>query len=260
MTQESSSDTTETQTSETTATTDAAETTEATSAETATADAAEGDGILGSAADTDAGAGDADSGETKDGEAGDGAEAQADGLPDKYELTAPEGYDIDETVLAEATPIFHELGLGQEQAQKLVPLGQKLVERILQGQADEFAQTRAQWATEVKDDPEIGKANLKETQRLAAKALDRFIGPREVVDADGKPIIGQDGKPVIEPFRQLLIDTGLENHPVMVKAFRKIGMALAEDGTIARSGQGPATPKSREQILYPDDAPKADSA
>lgn len=260
MTQETSaSDTTATQTSETTATTDAAETANVeTGAATGAADA-DTDGILGSAAD--AGAGDG----AGDGEAADaadaGAEAAADaGLPEKYELTAPEGFEINETVLADATPVFQELGLGQEQAQKLVPLGQKLIENYESAKADEYAALRTQWANEVKADAEIGKGNLRETQRLAARALDTFIGPREILGEDGKPIIGQDGKPVIEPFRQLLIETGLENHPVMVRAFRKIGMALSEDGTIARGGQGPATPKSREQILYPDDAPKAAEA
>ena len=40
-------------------------------------------------------------------------------VPDKYEFKAPEGYEVDQKFLDDATPVLKELGLTQEQANKL---------------------------------------------------------------------------------------------------------------------------------------------
>lgn len=239
MTQETA-DTTETQTSETTAevveTPAVVETTE--------------DTILGEATET------TETVETPEA----AAEANLEGLPDKYELTAGEGFEIDATVLEEATPIFKELGLGQEQAQQLVPLGEKLISQYEAAKADEFAAIRAEWAREVKEDAEIGKGNFAETQRLCGKALDVFTGPQFVMGEDGKPLLNEDGKPVPSEFRQFLNETGIGNHPVFVKVFREIGSAISEEYIAARGQTNPAVPKSREELLYPEDVRKAGNA
>lgn len=255
MTQETSAtETTDTQTS----TTEAGATTsvETTDAVTGTEGTADGDETLLGAAAADDGAGDSEGSADASGETGDGAEASADGLPEKYELTAPEGFEINEAVLSEATPVFKELGLGNEQAQKLMPLGAKLIESHEQAKADEFAAVRAGWAQETKADKDIGGANLKDTQRLAAKALDTFVGPQYLLDDKGEKVLGQDGKPIPNEFRQLLNESGMGDHPAMARFLRKVGEAVAEDGTIARGNSGPAVPKSREEALYPDDVPK----
>lgn len=254
MTQETSA--TET-TDTTTSTTDAAASVETTDAVTGTEGTADSDdtSLIGSAT-ADDGTGDGATDGAADGAAGEGAQASTDGLPEKYELTAPEGFEINEAVLAEATPVFNELGLGNEQAQKLMPLGAKLIESHEQAKADEFAAVRAGWAQETKADREIGGAQLKETQRLAAKALDTFVGPQYLLDDKGERVLGQDGKPIPNEFRQLLNESGMGDHPAMARFLRKVGEACSEDGTIARGNSGPAVPKSREEALYPDDVPK----
>lgn len=244
----------------TTAATDADATANASdaNADTGAATAAAGaddTSILGSATDADAGTGDG----TGDGEAADagGADNKAK-ADDKTDATVPETYElkvtakdaegkdveveIDTALLDEATPVLKDIGLTNEQANKLAPLVLKVEERVLQRQNDEFAVTRADWAKQVKADTEIGGANIKETERLAAKALDHFVGPAVTTDAEGNEVRNE--------FRQLLDETGLGNHPVMVRAFRNIGMAIAEDGTVARGNSTAATPKSREEILY----------
>ena len=55
------------------------------------------------------------------------AEAPA-GPPEKYEL-AMEGVTLDEGLVAEAEPIFRELGLSNDQANALLPLAPKLMEK-----------------------------------------------------------------------------------------------------------------------------------
>ncbi|ODP39262.1 hypothetical protein BFL28_10640 [Sphingomonas turrisvirgatae] len=169
--------------------------------------------------------------------------AAADGPPEAYELTAPEGMTLDEETLAEADPVFRELGLSNEAAQKLVPIAAKFGERIAANAAqsanqvilNEVIAQRKEWAETAKSDPEMGGAKWDETIELSAKALDAL------------------GYPKGSPFRSFLTDSGLGNHPEMIRAMRKIGGMVSEDGDFPRGDMGAPVPKSREEILYPND-------
>jgi hypothetical protein len=161
-------------------------------------------------------------------DAGDGATPKAaDGPPETYELApvkiagedgAEIEVEIDQALLAEATPFFKEAGLSNEQANQLAPLALKVQERILAKQADDFAALRTDWAKEAKKDKEIGGKNWAETESLAAKALDTF------------------GAGEGSEFRKLLTESGFGDHPEMIRMFRKIGEKLGEDSAI-RSGE-----------------------
>jgi hypothetical protein len=188
------------------------------------------------------GAGDsaAATGDGKDDDSKDGAN----GLPEKYDINLTvkdaEGKDqkveLDPALIDEATPVFKELGLGNEQANKIVALVPQVQARMAQQQQDEFAAVKADWAKSAEQDPEIGGKNWKQSQQFAARALDAFGAEK-----------GSD-------FRALLDDTGLGNHPEMIRMFRKIGEAVGEDGLFARGDAKPAK-KSREEELYPEDVP-----
>lgn len=78
---------------------------------------------------------------------------------------------------------------------------------------EQFKAQRAEWMKAVETDPEIGGANLAETQRLAMLAIERFYPPE---------------------LRQHLRTTGFGDHPLMVRLARSIGAAMAED----KPGQG----------------------
>jgi len=191
----------------------------------------------------------------KEGEGeGEGAE---DTVPEgDYELTAfkvGEGddaveYAVDKELLDDFTPVMKEAKLGvkgaQKLAEKVVP---KLFENFNKQQQDLFAATRADWAKDAQADPELGGKNWKATESNVARALDHFVGPTEFTD--------DKGEKQANPFRVLLNETGLGNHPEMIRAFNKIGKALAEEGILARGG-GAGLKPSREEILYPEDAPK----
>ena len=60
--------------------------------------------------------------------------------------------------------------------------------------------------------------NWTETTRLAARARDHYGAPSEI----------KDGKETNE-FRVLLNESGLGNHPVMIRMFRSIGADLSEE-------------------------------
>lgn len=167
------------------------------------------------------------------------AKAALFGAPDgDYEISGlPEGTVIDTDALAALTPIAKELGLSNDGASKLANIYAEQLPRITQGVTDQIlashAATTKGWADEaveaVKTDTAFGGKPLPEVQAIAAKALDRFGGTE---------------------FRQYLADTGLGNHPAMVKAMFLAGSAIAEDTTFERGSNVPPT-KTREEKYYP---------
>jgi hypothetical protein len=215
------------------------------------ADAGSDDSFLG-AAKTDAGDGDGDAGKDADADgdkdAGDGDDkaAASDGPPETYELNVTvkdaEGKDvpveIDQALLAEATPVLKELNLTNDQANKVAALVPKVTERMLTRQADEFSALRADWAKEARADKEIGGSNWKETETLAAKALDTF------------------GATEGSEFRKLLNESGFGDHPEMIRMFRRIGEKLGEDPLTPSASGGKAEKPDRVRTLYPNDLPK----
>lgn len=164
-------------------------------------------------------------------------EAAAPVTPDTYELTAPDGVTLDAESVAAATPVFKELGLSNEQANKLVPVAAQFAERI-QTQANQailadVAKTRADWLATAKADPEIGGAKYDETIKTAAAALDGL------------------GFVKGSPFRVLLDESGLGNHPDMIRAFFKVGQAIGDDGFV-RTDTGGARKRTDAELFYGD--------
>jgi hypothetical protein len=184
---------------------------------------------------------------SKEGE-GDSEADAPEGPPEAYELTPPEGMTLDAETLAEADPVFRELGLNNDQANQLVPLAAKFGERIAAQAAEATNQTilnevtaqRKAWVTEAKADPEIGGANWDASVDLSAKALDAL------------------GMPKGSPFRTFLSESGLGNHPEMIRAFSKVGALVSEDGDFVRGDSGAAVKPNRLAALYPNDVPKAE--
>lgn len=158
-------------------------------------------------------------------------------VPEAYELNV-EGLDLDKAAIDEATPVFKEVGLSNEQASKLMPAAAKFRDKVadatLQSIVDAGAQQRAAWETATRADPELGGPKMEETLHLSAKALDAL------------------GYPDGSEFRQVLTETGFGNHPEMVRMMRKIGEMVSEDG-FPRPGATSASQISAEKRLYPND-------
>lgn len=165
------------------------------------------------------------------------AEAPA-GPPEKYEL-AMEGVTLDEGLVAEAEPIFRELGLSNDQANALLPLAPKLMEKAqeasIQAMIEAGAAQRKGWLDAFHADPDIGGAKREETEHLAAKGLDAL------------------GFAKGHPFRAALNETGFGNHPDMIRAFRRIGEMVGEDGLFARENAGERKEVPAWKALYPND-------
>jgi len=167
--------------------------------------------------------------------AADAEKAKAAAVPEKYELTAPEGMTLAAADIDAATPIFKELGLSNEQANKLIPLAAQMAQRIQDKANQEIlasvATDRKAWLDTARADPEIGGANWDTTMQVSASALDQL------------------GFPKGSPFRVLLNESGLGNHPEMIRAFAKVGKAIGEDSNFVRAESG-AGKKTHAQILF----------
>lgn len=169
---------------------------------------------------------DGDPDKSKEGDKPDDKDKAA-GPPEKYEFELPEGMELDTALAEKADPIFRELNLTNEQAGKLAKLVAE--QRISEGQAlqDAYAKQMQDWADETQADKEIGGTALETNVTFAHQ------------------FIGQFGSPEL---KALLRDTGLGNHPELVRVFVRAGKAMAEDGGV--SGKTAGAPKSAAAVLY----------
>ena len=142
--------------------------------------------------------------------------------PEKYEFAAPEGQELDANALSVFEPIAKELGLTQEQAQKLVDI----YPQIQQQQAEAWSKQGEEWREQVKSDKEIGGDKYTANVGNAQKALDQFGSPA---------------------LREYLETTLLGNHPELVRFFAKVGKAVSEDTMVMPNNGGQL---SAADVLY----------
>lgn len=150
----------------------------------------------------------------KDGEPTD--DKKTDGAPEKYEFKAPEGREYDSEVIKNFSEVAKELNLPQEAAQKLLD---KMAPIVEQRQIQQIEQVRTQWADQARNDKEFGGEKLSENLSIAKKALDQFGTPE---------------------LRTLLNDSGLGNHPDVIRFMFRAGKAISEDRYVGADVGKPA--------------------
>ncbi|MGJ7249166.1 peptidase [Morganella morganii] len=144
--------------------------------------------------------------------------------PEKYEFKAAEGQELDAESVKAFEPIAKELNLSNEQAQKLVDVyGSKIMPKLVEQQAAQWQQQIEQWAEQVKADKDLG---TDASIGAAQKAMDKFGSPE---------------------LKQYLNETGLGNHPELVRIFANIGKAMSEDGLVTGNSGGA---KSAADVLF----------
>lgn len=156
------------------------------------------------------------------------AEQTASKAPEQYaDFTLPQGYALDGELGNEFRSVAKELGLTQEQAQKLIDLDVKRTN----AQTEAVQKASAEWAAAAQADKEFGGAALAENVAVAKKALDTF------------------GTPAL---KDLLQKSGLGNHPEIIRAFYRAGKNISEDRFVG-SAAGDANPQATTaQRMYPN--------
>ena len=136
------------------------------------------------------------------------------GAPETYEFNtkvadAPE--ELDPEVLTAFGDVAKELNLPQEAAQKVLD---KVAPVIQAKQAKVVEQTKVEWANQSKSDQEFGGESLNDSLDVAKTSLDTF---------------GTDA------LKSLLQETGLGNHPEVIRFMYRAGKAISEDSYVGNS-------------------------
>ncbi len=138
----------------------------------------------------------------------------SEGAPEKYEFNtqvadAPD--ELDPEVLTAFGDVAKELNLPQEAAQKVLD---KVAPVIQARQAKAIDQTKVEWANQSKSDQEFGGESLTDNLDVAKASLDTF---------------GTDA------LKSLLQETGLGNHPEVIRFMYRAGKAISEDSYVGNS-------------------------
>ena len=151
-------------------------------------------------------------------------------IPEAYTFDMPEGVELDEKLANEFSPIMKDIGLTNEQANKLAA---KLAEvRMQEGQSqiDEYNSNLTKWENEVKADKELGGNNFDNTSRVASLAVEKLGSPELI---------------------ELLDNSGLGSHPALVRFSFNAGKLLQEDDVSV--GEPSPEKKDAASRLYPNE-------
>ncbi len=163
--------------------------------------------------------------------------------PTYADFKAPDGFEIDKAALDKFTPLFKEMGLSQDQAQKLVDQYIETNQETAAAPYKAYEDMRAEWRKTAINDPALGdgRSDLKpEVKAVIGRAVDSL--PPDVA----------------KEFREAMILTGAGDHPAFVKAFYNLAERLGE-GTLVRGGgpsalgqTDPKRPISAAAALFPN--------
>ena len=136
------------------------------------------------------------------------------GAPDKYEFNAkvadaPD--ELDSEVLTAFGEVAKELDLPQEAAQKVLD---KVAPVMQARQAKVVEEVKQEWFNESQSDKEFGGENLNSNLEIAKSSLDAF---------------GTDA------LKSLLQESGLGNHPEVIRFMYRAGKAISEDSYVGNS-------------------------
>ena len=149
-----------------------------------------------------------------------------------YDLKAPEGSNFGQDRLDKIVSFSKEQGLSKEQAQALVDRDAKIEVE----QKAELLQKSQQWVEDVKSDKEIGGERFGTSVEHAKRIISKYAS---------------------DDLKKVLNDTGLGNHPELVRLFARVGKEMGSDEFV-NAPQGHATqkrPKSLADRLYGNTTP-----
>lgn len=152
-------------------------------------------------------------------------------VPEKYDLKLSEGSLLDAKSLETAAAQAKALGLSNEQAQAFLNEKDSLVRGIVEQQKQALDARATRWAEDVKNDKEIGGEALNENVETAKRFVQRFAS---------------------DAMKKELDDTGLGNHPELIRMLSRAGKMMKEDTTIFPGAKGGSGAVAMEDVFYGD--------
>jgi hypothetical protein len=166
-------------------------------------------------------------------------------VPEKYaDFKVPEGFTLNKDALEAALPIFKELGLSQDEAQKLVDIQTAREAALAKSNQGDYASMRKGWRDEVLADSTLSAGGK--------------VKP-EILQTIGRAIEGLGDPKLAGDFRQVMDTTGVGDNPAFFRAFYKLAQQVTEGRPV--QGKGPselgqkapdAKPTSIANAMYPN--------
>lgn len=148
----------------------------------------------------------------------------------KLEVTAESGLKAED---AESVKKFaKENNLTKDAAQKILNDKAQAIVDFKKSQQDDFNKKKVEWLEHAKADKEIGGEQLNQSVTMANRFLDEYA-PKEL--------------------RQVLDDTGLGNHPLLIKTFARAQKKMSNDSLVQAPKSQAAKTVADWDLFYPDD-------
>jgi len=148
---------------------------------------------------------------------------------DIKEVTLPENAVIGESDLASIKEYAKEHGLTNKQAQALVEKQNKTVSEYVERQVEAYKTEIAGYEGAIKADKEMGGTNYNRTVELSNRALNGLAS---------------------EGLINKLNESGMRNHPELVRFLAKIGSHLSDDQMVNPNAKPVTPPKSFADKFY----------
>lgn len=162
------------------------------------------------------------------------------GAPEKYgDFTLPEGYEFQPETLTEVSGLFKEMGLTQEQGQKLVDFYAKRSVEAYDKPFQQYQDTRAEWVKEAEAHPDL-------KGKLTGEASPVKVTIAKMFDGFGDAKLTQD-------FKDAMNLTGAGDHPAFIRVMYKLAQMVTEGQHV--SGGGPS--KDGQRAPGTSDRPSA---
>lgn len=156
-------------------------------------------------------------------------------VPDKYDLKLPEGSPLSAAALERIRTQSKAEGLSNEQAQAVVDRELGAITSYVESERAAFEQRKSEWVGQIQSDKELGGEKFNENIELAKRVVTKFGS---------------------ESLLKTLNDTGLGNHPELVRLLARVGKSMSNDTLhISKTPMEP-TKKRPEDIFYPSASPK----
>lgn len=156
------------------------------------------------------------------------AKAETKDAEAKLELKLPEDSLLDDAEVARIAEYAKKRGLTQEQAQEIIEMESQTLAKFREDQINHLKKQSEEWKANLLSDKEFGGEAFKANAELAKRAAQKFATP---------------------DFIKTLEETGLGNHPELVKMFYRIGKAMSDDSFVKPGAQA-ASKKDIAEVLY----------
>lgn len=152
----------------------------------------------------------------------------------KYNITLPEGIEVDKGLLDRFSPKFKEAKLTQRQVQAVTSEYAAMRKEEGEKQLEAWGKTVDGWKEAARTDADMGGDKWDATTKSAIRAVTTL------------------GTPELQSYLEA---SGGGNHPELIRFMAKVGAMIKEDSPATGQSSG-GQKQDRISVLYPDDKPK----